>query len=190
MSSSEPKPPAAATAACTYWCPMPGIPEIQAEAVKAAAAAAAAAGQPPPPTSATYPGGCHCGYLAFEVTLTPPLDQGHMVIHCNCSACRRFGYLLVYPERANMRWRNPGGQSRCATYRFNTGLQEHLFCPRCGASVGIDFLQRFGPDLDRYGVNACALNNINVDTLTLQKLDGLNLIQPAGDLSGQASTKE
>lgn len=44
--------------------------------------------------SQTYPGGCHCGYIRFEVTLSPPLDE-QTVVDCNCSMCRRGGYLLV-----------------------------------------------------------------------------------------------
>jgi hypothetical protein len=45
-------------------------------------------------SSATYKAGCHCGYIKFSVTLTPPLPQTK-VLNCNCSACTRFGYLLV-----------------------------------------------------------------------------------------------
>lgn len=45
-------------------------------------------------SSATYKAGCHCGYIKFSVTLTPPLPQTE-VLNCNCSACTRFGYLLV-----------------------------------------------------------------------------------------------
>jgi hypothetical protein len=45
-------------------------------------------------SSGTYKAGCHCGYIKFSVTLTPPLRQTK-VLNCNCSACTRFGYLLV-----------------------------------------------------------------------------------------------
>lgn len=44
--------------------------------------------------SQTYEAGCHCGYVRFSVTLSPPLPE-YKPLECNCSACRRFGYLLV-----------------------------------------------------------------------------------------------
>jgi len=43
---------------------------------------------------ATYEAGCHCGYISLSVTLSPPLPE-HQVTNCNCSICRRTGYLLV-----------------------------------------------------------------------------------------------
>ncbi|KAL2680615.1 hypothetical protein Neosp_008217 [[Neocosmospora] mangrovei] len=47
-----------------------------------------------PKAEATYEAGCHCGYISLSVTLSPPLPE-HEVLHCNCSICRRGGYLLV-----------------------------------------------------------------------------------------------
>lgn len=44
--------------------------------------------------SQTYDAGCHCGYIKFSVTLSPPLPE-EKPLKCDCSACRRFGYLLV-----------------------------------------------------------------------------------------------
>jgi hypothetical protein len=42
----------------------------------------------------TYEAGCHCGYISLSVKLSPPLPE-HEVVNCNCSICRRGGYLLV-----------------------------------------------------------------------------------------------
>lgn len=41
-----------------------------------------------------YDGGCHCGYISFSFKLSPPLDE-YTVLNCNCSICRRMGYLLI-----------------------------------------------------------------------------------------------
>lgn len=41
-----------------------------------------------------YNGGCHCGDIRFTFKLSPPLDEA-AVIDCNCSICRRLGYLLI-----------------------------------------------------------------------------------------------
>lgn len=49
---------------------------------------------PGPKPSQTYSAGCHCGWISFSVTLSPPLPE-YKPLECNCSACRRFGYLLV-----------------------------------------------------------------------------------------------
>lgn len=47
-----------------------------------------------PKPKQTYEAGCHCGYIKFSVTLSPPLPESKP-LQCDCSACRRFGYLLV-----------------------------------------------------------------------------------------------
>ena len=44
--------------------------------------------------SETYEAGCHCGNITFSVTLSPPLTE-YKVLRCNCSICRRAGYLLT-----------------------------------------------------------------------------------------------
>lgn len=54
----------------------------------------------PKEKSATYEAGCHCGYITFAVTLSPPLPE-YKVLNCNCSVCRRMGYLLVCKYAAN-----------------------------------------------------------------------------------------
>lgn len=42
----------------------------------------------------TYEASCHCGYIKFALTISPSLDT-YEVLECNCSACRRLGYLLI-----------------------------------------------------------------------------------------------
>jgi hypothetical protein len=62
------------------------------------------------PKLETYPASCHCGLIRFSVTLGPGLDEVE-VMDCNCSICRRLGYLLVctlhllshVPERRMLR---------------------------------------------------------------------------------------
>ncbi|CAK7198981.1 hypothetical protein SEUCBS139899_001649 [Sporothrix eucalyptigena] len=142
---------------------------------------------------ATYRGGCHCGAIAFDVTLSPPLEPlpnssepAHTVVDCSCSVCRRLGYLLVYPTRDKVVFRNKGGgQARCGTYQFNLKIQDHLFCKNCGSSVMIDFLDRFTPDFDGYGVNVRSLYNVDLNALNILKVDGEQGVAPAGDMSGQ-----
>ena len=46
---------------------------------------------------ATYNASCHCGAVAYRVTVSPPLDHSaSSVSSCNCSICVRNGYLFIY----------------------------------------------------------------------------------------------
>jgi hypothetical protein len=107
--------------------------------------------------SQTYECGCHCGYIKFSMTLSPPLTgqpegQNYKVNQCNCSVCTRLGYLLVYPVATEVVWRNDG-RARCANYQFNTKQKDQMFCPKCGTSLGIDFREVHSPHC--YGISVC-----------------------------------
>ncbi len=56
-----------------------------------------------PKPSGTTEGGCHCGYIKYAVTLSPPLPE-YTVLECNCSVCIKAGYLLTYPKREDVKW--------------------------------------------------------------------------------------
>ena len=38
-------------------------------------------------------------------------------------------------------------------YQFNTKQKDQLFCPKCGASLGIDFRDVLKPEWDGYGIS-------------------------------------
>ncbi|KAI2611088.1 uncharacterized protein GGS25DRAFT_181524 [Hypoxylon fragiforme] len=130
--------------------------------------------------SGTYEAGCHCGYIKFSVTLSPPFPV-YKVLNCNCSVCSHLGYLLVYPKAKDVAWHN-NSRERCASYRFNTKQKDQMFCPKCGASLGIDFESVFKEHT--YGINARTFYGLNLDELEYKKGDGVNKVPPAGDLSG------
>ncbi|KAI1480653.1 hypothetical protein K445DRAFT_318592 [Daldinia sp. EC12] len=134
----------------------------------------------------TYEAGCHCGYIKFSVTLSPPLSE-YKVLECNCSACTHLGYLLVYPKASDIVWHN-NSRERCASYRFNTKQKDQMFCPKCGASLGIDFLDVFKDHV--YGINARSFYGIDLTTLNYRKGDGKNKVLPAQDLSGHIWDEE
>ena len=60
----------------------------------------------------TYPGGCHCGEVRFEVTA----DLG-TVVTCNCSICQRSGALLMFLPRDTVTVE--AAPDTMATYTFN-----------------------------------------------------------------------
>ena len=73
-----------------------------------------------------YPGSCHCGAVRFEVEAPEQVE----VERCNCSICRRSGFLhLIVPLS---RFRLLSGEDALTTYRFNTGVARHTFCKVCG----------------------------------------------------------
>jgi len=76
----------------------------------------------------TYDGNCHCGAFKFTVKLpsTP--------YTCNCSICRRNGYIWVEPigDEDLIIYQ---GKGSLAAYEFGSKHMTHLFCPKCGSSV-------------------------------------------------------
>ncbi|KAI1376040.1 hypothetical protein F4677DRAFT_445755 [Hypoxylon crocopeplum] len=136
--------------------------------------------------SGTYEAGCHCGYIKFSVTLSPPLPE-YKVLNCNCSACTHLGYLLVYPKAKDVVWHN-NGRERCASYRFNTKVKDQMFCPKCGASLGIDF--EGWTKEHTYGFSVRTFYGIDLDELNYKKLDGRTKVEPAQDLSGHIWDEE
>jgi hypothetical protein len=62
------------------------------------------------------------------------------------SACFRS---RIDPNYENVTWHH-GSETRVGRYQFNTKTRDHMFCPRCGASIGIDF---WNADPKRYGIS-------------------------------------
>ena len=76
-------------------------------------------------------GSCHCGAVKF--TAQGEIDQ---VIECNCSHCRKKGYLLTFMPKAQTHLTLPEGAY--SIYTFNKHVVQHNFCKTCGcAQFGI-----------------------------------------------------
>ena len=108
-----------------------------------------------------YRGSCHCGRVQFEVQT----DLAR-VSECNCSICRRKGYLhhMVPPDR----FRLLEGQDALATYRFGTQRALHHFCRYCG--VASFYRPRANPE--SYMINARCLEGVDLDSLEIVRFDG------------------
>ena len=72
-------------------------------------------------------GGCHCGAVRFEAKLP---DEPIEAWHCNCSICKRTGYLHIFVPHADFTLLS--GKEELTSYRFGSGSAEHLFCRHCG----------------------------------------------------------
>ncbi|GAA0744311.1 GFA family protein [Sphingomonas sp. ABOLD] len=111
-----------------------------------------------------FGGSCHCGAVVFEIAAEAPKEA----MSCNCSHCRRKGFLLSFV---------PGdalsivqGEAALTDYRFNQHNIAHRFCSVCGC-------QPFGMGKGPGGAAMAAINlrcvpTIDPDDLAIQKVDG------------------
>ncbi|RWR00639.1 aldehyde-activating protein [[Pantoea] beijingensis] len=111
-----------------------------------------------------YEGSCHCGAVAFQVSGETPTEA----IGCNCSHCRRKGFLLSFvpAERFSL----TEGEDSLTEYYFNKHNIAHHFCSICGC-------QPFGRGKGPGGEEIVAINlrcvpSIDIDSLIVQQLDG------------------
>jgi hypothetical protein len=109
-----------------------------------------------------HSGGCHCGAVRFEVALPDAVEAQS----CNCSICQMTGFIHVIVPRS--RFKLVSGEDDLASYRFNTGTAEHLFCRRCG--VKSFYRPRSNPD--GWSVNARCLDDPDAVRLDLSAFDG------------------
>ena len=111
-----------------------------------------------------HQGGCHCGRVRFDVLAPAELE----VRECNCSICRKSGFLhLIVPKSRFILLQ--GGDS-LATYAFNTGVAQHLFCKICG--IKSFYVPRSNPD--GYSVNVHCLDSGTISKLIVTQFDGQN----------------
>jgi hypothetical protein len=109
----------------------------------------------------TYSGSCHCGRIAFEIR-----TELSRVSECNCSICRRKGY--VHHMVTADRFRLIRGADDLATYQFGTGRALHHFCRVCG--VAPFFRPRANPA--NYMVNARCLDGVDLEAIERVRFDG------------------
>ncbi|GLK43185.1 MULTISPECIES: GFA family protein [Novosphingobium] len=112
----------------------------------------------------TFSGSCHCGKVAFTVMGELP----HEAMSCNCSHCRRKGFLLAFiPHDALAIER---GADELTEYRFYKHVIGHKFCPTCGVEP---FAQGEAPDGTKMtAVNLRCVPAADLDALTITKVDG------------------
>lgn len=119
-------------------------------------------------------GSCHCGKTAFEISG----DMPPALTRCTCSFCAKRGHLYAYFTPAQFRLTTPAGNF--ATYRWNTKLVAHHFCPHCGCGIFGDS-PAFQPDgswdgkTRRIGVNARLIDGLDAATAPVVVIDGKNL---------------
>jgi hypothetical protein len=114
----------------------------------------------------TYQGSCHCGKVAYEVTM----DLGE-VIACNCSMCGRSGTLLTFVGADQFTLKS--GEDQLTDYLFNKEHIHHKFCATCGIK---SFATGKGPGgKDMYAINVRCLDGVDLDGLQVKHVDGRSL---------------
>jgi len=109
-----------------------------------------------------HEGSCHCGRVRFEADA--PIDRD--VTQCNCSICRKSGYLhLIVPSRS---FRLIAGQEYLTAYSFNTETAKHLFCRICG--IKSFYIPRSHPDC--FSVNMRCLDQGTFTPASVTQFNG------------------
>ncbi|MBS1104032.1 GFA family protein [Gluconobacter sp. Dm-62] len=125
-------------------------------------------------------GGCHCGAVRFEVSLS---DGFKLVRRCNCSYCRMRGSVVAMTALDGIKILQ--GENMLTTYRFNTGTAQHFFCSRCG--IHTHHQRRSDPN--RHAVNVACLDGVSpFDFPEVPVTDGINHPNDTGMLPQIAGT--
>lgn len=121
----------------------------------------------------THRGGCHCGRVRFEVDAPARIEA----TDCNCSICRKSGFLHLFVSRDEFRLLQ--GEDSLTTYTFNTRMAKHFFCRHCG--VKSYYIPRSHPD--GVSVNVRCLDADTVAAVNITPFDGQNWEQNISKLS-------
>ena len=105
---------------------------------------------------------CHCGAVKVEVDGEAPAEA----ISCNCSHCRRKGFLLTFVPRDTV---TVTGEESLGEYRFNKRVIAHRFCTNCGAQP---FAEGPGPNGPGAMINLRCVADLDLETLKIIPFDG------------------
>lgn len=111
-----------------------------------------------------FEGSCHCGEVAFTVDADPPAEA----ISCNCSHCRRKGFLLAFFPLD--RFQLLRGEESLKSYLFYKHAIEHQFCTKCGTEPFA--LGKMPDGTQMRAINLRCVETIDLGSLDLRKVDG------------------
>ena len=123
-----------------------------------------------------YPGSCHCRTVTFTVEAPEHLE----LVECNCSVCRKSGFLHLIVAKEGFRLLSGG--DNITTYTFNSHEAKHTFCKSCG--VKAFYIPRSHPE--GISINANCLDTAP-KSQTVRPFDGQNWEQNIAALKGGAS---
>lgn len=119
-----------------------------------------------------YTGSCHCQAVTFEIEAPEDIEADL----CNCSICRKAGFLHLILPLAHFRLLS--GRESLQTYTFNTGVAKHTFCKVCG--IKPFYTPRSNPD--GIDINVHCLDT-DPRSVTVTEFDGRHWEQHAHTLA-------
>jgi hypothetical protein len=109
---------------------------------------------------------CHCGAVVLELDLPDGVVDPR---RCNCSICRRKGYIAASVPLDGLRVVQ--GEHVLRLYQFNTKTARHYFCSSCG--IHTHHQRRSNPT--EYGYNVACLEGVDpFDIPEVRTVDGVN----------------
>lgn len=109
---------------------------------------------------------CHCGAVVLELDLPDGVVDPR---RCNCSICRRKGYIAASVPLDGLRVVQ--GEEALSLYQFNTKTAKHYFCKTCG--IHTHHQRRSNPM--EYGFNVACLAGVDpFDISEVGEVDGVN----------------
>lgn len=114
----------------------------------------------------SFKGSCHCGQIRYRAEGTPS-----NAMSCNCSICRRKGYLLYFttPDKFELET----SRDAIAVYTFKSHNVRHQFCKTCGCAV---FGEGTAPDgRAMVAINLRCVDNLDLGTVKVTEFDGASL---------------
>jgi hypothetical protein len=115
----------------------------------------------------TYRGSCHCGAVAYDVTMDAP----EKAFACNCSICSRTGALLAFvPKEA---FSLVHGEDKLHDYQFGKRHIHHRFCATCGIRSFANGTDDKGKE--SYAINLHCLHDFDEYKLAVEMFDGAAL---------------
>ena len=95
---------------------------------------------------------CHCGDVEIEIKL--PEKGFEKLIRCNCSLCKRKGYIISFVGQDDLKIVK--GQKHLKLYQFHTNTAKHYFCSNCGIHTHAN--PRSNPKI--YGINIACIEGV------------------------------
>ncbi len=111
----------------------------------------------------SYEGSCHCGAVTFSVAGEAPTEG----MTCNCSHCSSKGFVLTFVPVDQFTLES--GADHLTDYLFYKHNITHQFCHVCGAQP---FALGKSPQGDMRAINLRCVPSVDIDALTIQKVDG------------------
>ena len=114
----------------------------------------------------TIRGSCHCGKVAYSIDADPPTEA----MECNCSICRRKGYLHHFADPERFTLETP--REELASYQFGNHVIHHRFCRTCGCAPFSEGTPPGGKPMMSVNLR-CA--DVDLSALTIKQFDGASL---------------